>query len=251
MKLDCVLTAVNENKLYIQFVPYFIKVWNKIYPDIDIKVILIANSIPEILNEYINNIILFEPIENVSTSFISQYIRLLYPAILNYENGIMITDIDIVPMNNIYYTENISNYDNNKFIYLRNFVYCNREYAMCYNTATNKVWGEIFNIKTKQDIINRLNNVYKNNEYVDGHGNTGWSLDQLHLYSYINYWKNKYNFIMLNDNETGIKRLDRDTFDITDNNIINDIKNRKFSDYHCYRPYLKFKNINDKILEIL
>ena len=56
---------------------------------------------------------------------------------------------------------------------------------------------------------------------------------------------------MLNDNETGIKRLDRDTFDITDNNIINDIKNRKFSDYHCYRPYLKFKNINDKILELL
>ena len=151
MKLDCVLTAVNENKLYIQFVPYFIKVWNKIYPDIDIKVILIANSIPEILNEYINNIILFEPIENVSTSFISQYIRLLYPAILNYENGIMITDIDIVPMNNIYYTENISNYDNNKFIYLRNFVYL-IESMQCVTILQQIKYGEKFLILKQNKI---------------------------------------------------------------------------------------------------
>ena len=151
MKLDCVLTAVNENKLYIQFVPYFIKVWNKIYPDIDIKVILIANSIPEILNEYINNIILFEPIENVSTSFISQYIRLLYPAILNYKNGIMITDIDIVPMNNIYYTENISNYDNNKFIYLRNFVYL-IESMQCVTILQQIKYGEKFLILKQNKI---------------------------------------------------------------------------------------------------
>ena len=183
MKLDCVLTAVNENELYIDFIPYFIKVWNKLYPNVDIKIILISNNIPKNLKNYKDNIILFKPIKNISTAFISQYIRLLYPAILDYENGIMITDIDIVPMNNIYYTENISKYDNNKFIYLRNFVWSNKEYAMCYNTATNKVWGEIFNIKTKQDIINRLNDVYKNNKYVDGHGNIGWSLDQLHLYS--------------------------------------------------------------------
>ena len=40
-----------------------------------------------------------KPIENISTSFISQYIRILYPAILNYKSGILITDIDMLPMN--------------------------------------------------------------------------------------------------------------------------------------------------------
>ena len=33
MKLDCVLTAVNENELYLDFIPIFIKTWNKLYPD--------------------------------------------------------------------------------------------------------------------------------------------------------------------------------------------------------------------------
>ena len=54
-----------------------------------------------------NNIIIFEPIKNILTSFTSQFIRLLYPCILNYKNGVLITDMDMLPMNNTYYTENI------------------------------------------------------------------------------------------------------------------------------------------------
>jgi len=40
MKLDCVLTAVNENPLYLEFIPIFIKTWNKLYPGIDVKILL-------------------------------------------------------------------------------------------------------------------------------------------------------------------------------------------------------------------
>tara|TARA_B110000858_G_scaffold197484_1_gene259295 strand:- start:3230 stop:3397 length:168 start_codon:yes stop_codon:yes gene_type:complete len=47
MKLDCILTSVNENKLYLDFIPIFIKTWNKLYPNVDIKIILIAKSIPD------------------------------------------------------------------------------------------------------------------------------------------------------------------------------------------------------------
>ena len=51
MKLDCVFTAVNENKLYLDFIPIFIKTWNKLYPDVDVKIVLIAKDIPEDLIE--------------------------------------------------------------------------------------------------------------------------------------------------------------------------------------------------------
>ncbi len=44
MKLDCILTAVNENTLYIDFIPIFIKTWNKLYPSIDVKIILIVTN---------------------------------------------------------------------------------------------------------------------------------------------------------------------------------------------------------------
>ena len=118
MKLDCVLTACNDNPLYKDFIPIFIKVWNILYPNVDVKIIFINETIPDELIQYKNNIILFNPIPNMSTAFISQYIRLLYPAILNYENGIMITDMDILPMNEVYYTKNIETIDNSKFVYL-------------------------------------------------------------------------------------------------------------------------------------
>ena len=59
MKLDCVLTATNENDRYIHFIPIFIDTWKKLYPDVDVKIVLIAESIPEQFLYYSNNIILF------------------------------------------------------------------------------------------------------------------------------------------------------------------------------------------------
>ena len=57
MILDCVLTSVNTNPLYIDFIPIFVKTWNKLYPKVDVKIILIADEIPEQFLEYKNNII--------------------------------------------------------------------------------------------------------------------------------------------------------------------------------------------------
>ena len=104
MKLDTVLTAVNDNPLYIGFVPYFIRMWKLLYPDVNVKIVLVAEYIPENLKEYNDNLILFKPIEGISTAFTSQYIRLLYPNLLGCTNGVLITDMDIVPMNRTYYT---------------------------------------------------------------------------------------------------------------------------------------------------
>lgn len=252
MKLDCILTACNENPLYIDFIPLFVKSWNILYPNIDVKILLISNNIPDEFIEYKDNIILFEPLNNISTAFTSQYIRNLYPSLLNYENGIMITDIDMIPMNDKYYTENIKTYDNNKFIYLRNVCLYHNEIAMCYNVATNKIWSEIFNIKTKEDLINRLYEAYNKINYIDGHGNSGWSTDQIDLFNYVMEWNKKTgNFIYLKDNETGFNRLDRIHRFILTKKIIKNIKNGLYSDYHLYRPYKLHKEINDKIIELL
>ena len=119
MILDCVLTSCNDNPMYCEFIPIFIKTWNKLYPNVDVKIIFISDAIPDNLKEYNTNIILYKPEQNISTAFISQYIRLLYPAILTYINGILITDMDMLPMNRTYYTKNIEEYSDSSFIYLR------------------------------------------------------------------------------------------------------------------------------------
>jgi len=253
MKLDCVLTAVNENKLYLDFIPIFIKTWNKLYPEVDVKVVLIANDIPEDLILYKNNIILFNPIEGVLTSFTSQFIRLLYPCILDYKNGVLITDMDMLPMNSTYYTRNIVEFDNNKFIYYRdNICFEYKQIAMCYNIATPKIWKDIFKVNSINDIANVIKETFTKNIIKEGHGNTGWCTDQITLYNKVMEWNKKTNnFIRLKEKQTLFKRLDRNTFDISNVNIRNNITSGKYTDYHCYRPMSKYSKINWEIFDLL
>lgn len=253
MKLDCVLTAVNENPLYLEFIEIFIKTWNKLYPDVDVKIILIAKTIPEKFLLYKNNIILFEPIENVLTSFTSQIIRLLYPCILNYKNGVLITDMDMLPMNSSYYSKNILEYDNSKFIYYRGEeCFCYKQLAMCYNVATPEVWREIFQVNKIDDIISFIKIVNSNNIIKEGHGNIGWCLDQINLYKKVFDWNKKTNnFINLDESKTGFNRLNRYGFNISDTDTITKIRNGYYTDYHCFRPMSKYSDINWKIYELL
>jgi hypothetical protein len=253
MILDCVLTAVNDNPLYLDFVPYFIKCWNKLYPSVEVVIILLSDCIPGKLLNYSKNIILFKPIDNISTAFISQYIRILYPALLNkYKNGILITDMDIVPMNGTYYTEYIKSIDDDKFVYYRDHVCYPNEIAICYNVAVSKIWSDIFNIYSVDDINDRLINVYKTIHYAGCHGGPGWSTDQVDLCKYVMEWNKKTNnFVRLNEGNTKFYRLDRDFLNLDDTNLYNYIKEGIYSDYHCLRPYEKYKEANEKIYESL
>ena len=252
MKLDCILTAVDENILYLGFVPIFIKTWNKLYPSVDIRIVLIAENIPDDLKMYADNIILFEPLPDMYTAFISQYIRLLYPALLDYENGIMITDMDMLPMHTTYYTENIKNFNNDKFIYFgyKKSLQMN-QIVMCYNVATNKIWKDIFQIKSLEDVKKRLIDVYSTIDYANVHGKSGWSTDQIDLYNKVIKWNaNTGNFIVLKEKDTGYCRLDRHTFSLNEE-MENKIKKEQYTDYHCYRPFKDWEKLNNRIHEIL
>ena len=253
MKLDCVLTSVNENTLYLDFVPIFIKTWNKLYPNVDVKIILISKEIPENLLLYQENIILFHPIENVLTSFTSQFIRLLYPCILNYKNGVLITDMDMLPMNKTYYTKNIEEYSNDKFIYYRDNICFNyNQIAMCYNVATPQIWQEIFNIFSIDDVINNIKDISSKNIIKDGHGNIGWSIDQQTLYKRVFEWNKKTNnFVQLNENQTKFNRLDRSSLNLLNDSIKKNITSGIYTDYHCLRPMSKYSSINWEIFNLL
>lgn len=267
MKIDCVLTACNINEMYLDGIPYFIKVWKKIMPHIDIKIILIASKLPNNLTEYSNHIILFEPLKDISSAFISQYIRILYPSILDYKHGILLTDIDIVPMNSKYYIDNISSFDNNRFISYLDFDNKKiKQIQICYNVASNKTFSEIFQIKNIDDINEKLKQAFSEVNYpkTDNLPNwkkgnyNGWGKDQDDLYEYINKWKNKNNrYICVNTldktnkNITSMDRLCRSKKFKLNEDIIKKIKEGKYTDYHIYRPYSKYKNINNTILNLL
>lgn len=261
MKITDVLTACDLNPDYYNFIPIFIKAWKTLFPDINIHIILISSKLIDELKPYAEYIKLFPPLKGISTAFIAQTIRVLYPAILDKTaGGIIITDMDMVPMGRKYYTEQIKDFDSSKFICYRplDCVGVN-QMVMCYNIAHYNIWSDIFKIKTKNDIVKTLQNIYNITDYENTHGGIGWCTDQMYLYRATQDWNKETNSLII---------LKEDIFVIRDNNVklqdnyyvrlwqfynIDTIKyfleHDKIVDYHMPRPYNK--NTSDNIVELL
>jgi hypothetical protein len=226
--------------------------WNKLIPEAEVKIVLIADHVPKKFSKFSRNIILFEPIANVRSEFISQYIRSLYPCILDFSNGILITDIDMMPMNRAYYVNNIEEIPNSKFVYYRDVLLDIKEIAMCYNVATPEIWSNIFGIKNLEDIKIYLKNTYSKIQYDGLHGGAGWNTDQLDLYSQVINWNAKTgNFVFLEDRITGYSRLDRIAMPVMSKELKIFIKNGGYSDFHALRPYSSYKSENDEICNLV
>ena len=109
----------------------------------------------------------------------------------------------------------------------------------------------MFKISSIKDVIERLNEVYKDIEYKNNVYNQAWSKDQFDLFKHLNeYQKRTNDVVTLSDTNTGFNRLDRTTFEL-DKNTVEKIKNGFYTDYHCYRPMYKYWRLNNKIFEIL
>ena len=243
MKLGTILTASDLNPLYSEFIPNFIKAWNILFPDVDVIVVLIANEVPDNLKEYSKNIRLFKPVPNVHTAFQAQCIRLLYPRCIERDEGVLITDMDMLPMNRSYYVDSIQNISNDTFVTYRD-VCLPTEIAMCYNIATPTIWRKVFGESSTESL---LQSWHASTVYDGNHGGKGWGTDQQILLKKFNSWSGPK--VTLNDSITKFNRLDRYAHIFNDKKKLEHlVKSSYYSDYHCWRPHSQYKEINDLIV---
>jgi len=250
MKIGTVLTASDLNPLYSGFIPIFIIAWKKLLPEADVIIVLISDTIPNELAEYKEHIRLFSPIPGIHTAFQAQCIRLLYPRELTRSEGVLISDMDMLPLNSSYYVDPIKNIPNNHFVTYRDVCLPYGEIAICYNIALPAVWRDMI-CNGNDSMESLLIEWHKNTGYSGVHGGAGWSTDQQILLKKFNSWGGPK--ITLNDTITNYNRLDR----IHPHKFVNltilksDIFNGKYSDYHCIRPYFAYKQINDFVVSCL
>ena len=238
MKLKYCLVACDLNDNYLRYYPFVKKYWKDVV-NIDTILVLISNHVPDYLLEYKNDIILYKPIKNIPTAFQAQCIRVLYPSLINTEETIIISDMDLIPLNKMYYVNNISLY-NNSFVVYRNVIPEYKQYTICFCCASPYTWKEIFNIHSIDDITETLINWYKDiTDYqISSPYSIGWACDQLKLYEYVNKWNKS--IIKLYDDITGFKRLDRlDINDIKNNTDLykKRINEGYYSDFHLPRDF--------------
>ena len=246
MKLGTVLSAVNSNPLYLDFIPYFIKAWQNLFPKINIVIVLVSETIPSELESYKQYIYLFKPLHGLHTAYQAQMIRLLYPRELTTnQEGILITDIDMIPLNTKYYKENVKALPNNIFISYRDVLYP-EQLAMCYNIASQETWTKLIGPGSVESLLHK----FYNKAYTGQPGHEGWYSDQeILIKAYESYKGPK---IILKDKYTEFNRLDRED-KVFDNKLSlkQAIQAQTYSDYHCLRPYDKHKQINDFILDCI
>ena len=185
MKLKYIVTGVNENLLYLKCVPLFIDAWKSLNKNLEVKVVLFANTLPEFLLPYKESIVVIPPITGVSTAFCSQVVRLLYPCILPNDGVVLISDVDLLPLNLKYFENALEVHQQDKFVTFRADhmkKHGRPEVVMCYNGAHSSVWAAIFGVKSIDEIIKKLSFIYSKIEYEDKHNGKGWRTDQRFLY---------------------------------------------------------------------
>lgn len=247
MKIGTVLVATDLNPLYVRFVPSFITAWKILVPEADICVVLIADRLPPFLGRFADHIRLFPPIPGVHSAFQAQCIRLLYPRLITRNEGVLITDMDMLPMNRSYYVDSIASIPDDHFVVYRD-VCLPHEISMCYNVAHPSTWISMFG---REDAVTLLRSWNTTVQYSGEHGGSGWNTDQVILVNSFNAWAGPKT--VLNDTITKFARLDRAYPQVfEDPSRLRDlIRQGVFADYHCLRPYDAYKEQNDFIVECL
>ncbi len=202
-------------------------------------VVYVATELPEHLRG-VPNIVLFQPIKGALSAFVAQSVRLVYPCLMDCADGILISDIDMIPLRKEYFTEPIANIPDNKFVSYRDVMLHLNEIAICYNVASPQTWREVMKVHSLDTARDRIAIWSKVTTSAGKEGTAGWSLDQKVLYASVIRWgHNPFRVCMLSDSVTKFRRLDRSCTDSKRQNAImyHLIRAGYYSDFHMQRPW--------------
>jgi hypothetical protein len=250
MKLSCVLVSCNENTKYLDFWPVVKLAWWNLL-NVPCIMIYVGNSLPLDLQSD-SAVIFFKSIQGWPTATQAQCMRLLYPALLKCDGAVMISDMDIIPLQTDFFIKGFDQFNQNQFVSLRGIDEYEKQIYMCYVGATPKTWGEMFNISSESDIRNRLiewSQLYP----ADGnHGGKGWCSDQLELYKRVKSWQETTpERVGLVPWTAQIPRLCRSNpmeWFYWNEVLEQKLKNREFVDFHM-PPFQEFLSVIYRTLE--
>jgi len=251
------LTAVNLNKKYLSCVPFFIDFWLSMSSDVDSlnftpKVLVIAKSLPAELEPYRQWCEIFEVDSSISSSFVSQAVRILQPS-LEDADYVITTDADMLPLGNRVFQAALNSIRNGaEFVVCRD-VLDKGQFPICYNLASPETWRKVNGIRSQVDVRNELSKMLQGlrqkGGYKGDHGGLGWFADQTHLFSMVSKFEALGGQVArLKDRDTNHHRLDRLFMPFPLNWLaLLWVSRGYFTDYHVHHPVGKFKKYISKV----
>ncbi len=230
-----VILSAGAHPMYLEFWPIVAKAWKE---HIGLKPTLALIAPDDVFaDESFGDVIRFTPLPGVPSSFYSQIIRLLIP-VLYPDEVCILSDIDMLPISKVYYTNLISNVPDNFFVVFNDRAYGTKakQYPICYNVAKGATFREIFGISSIDEIPAKIQEWYA--------FKIGWTADEVLLYWLLRKWHGYPDRLKLLGYETGNQRIDRSKWQF-DQRLL---KAGYYIDSHMLRPYHQYKNQIDQLL---
>lgn len=235
LTLTRAIVSSDTNPLYLEFWPLVARTWKQIV-GVQPTLLLIAPS-DVVVDTTVGDVIRFEPIPGISTPFQAQVIRLLAPMLFP-DDVCIISDIDMIPLTKNYFTDSLTDCPEDAFVVYRNNAANPLIYSMCYNAAKGRVFAEVFNVHTVDDIYRTMQAWYALG--------LGWSTDEQMLRKHVDAWHAKTGRVRkLSHEVTG--RIDRYYWQYYPQLV----KEGRYIDSHMLRPYHEYKNYIDELVSYL
>ena len=253
MRLTHALLASDSNPRYLDFWPLARRAWSDVV-GIEPVLVLVAEpaQVPAALR--LDPLVhVFPPVPSIHTAFQAQCIRLLYPALLEAEGAVVVSDADMVPLSSRYFRRAVSRVDEEHFVAFRDAHLSSGEIPICYNAALPRTWGGIFGVKALENVRTRLAEWGAEVEYEGVRAGRGWLTDQRILYrSLVDHGRRTRTVWILDDHYTGFRRLERDV--VQKRGGLDEAERRRIShgvyaDFHCAQPYSDFRSLNESAVD--
>jgi hypothetical protein len=253
LRVTHALVASDLNPRYLEAWELVSRAWPTIV-GIEPRLVLVAaeQDVPAALRDD-ERVTLFEPLPDVPTPFQAQCIRLLQPALLEVDGAVVISDMELVPLDPGFFHVHAGRLDDRFFLAYRDVLFPKDQMAMAYNAATPAVWGEIFGVSTSAEVRARLAEWARGLEYDGVRGGAGWYTDQVLLRDHLVAWARRTGRLwMLDDDHTGFTRLDRVVLGGGElpARARRNLERGRYTDFDSLVPHSRYRAINDAVVEI-
>ncbi len=229
MRVDRVILASDDNPDYLEFWPLMAKAWKQL---IGIKptLFLVADESVQV-DRGIGEVIRFEPIPGMKTSYQAQVIRILAPAFFENEVSI-ISDIDTLPINRDYFIKSVKKVPGNcSAVYRNNYQVDELRYPLCYHAMKGSVCREIFGLDHIDfDVVRDKLIEWERYGY-------GWNTDELILTAALKKWNEETGRVYCLDLGVG-KHIDKINWKYNKDHL-----GSRYIGAHLPRPFSKNKKM--------
>jgi hypothetical protein len=251
LHLSHVVVSSDLNRRYLDCWPLAQRAWREV-AGLDPLLVLIADDAPAELRAD-PSVHVFAPVDGLHTALQAQCIRLLYPALVDDATGVLVSDVDMVPLNASFFHRPAGMVDERHFLAYRDVFLGASEIPICYNAAHPRTWGDVFEVADTDDVRAQLLEWGTGLQYDAVRGGHGWDTDQVILYrTLIDRANRKRDVWILDDRFTNLHRLQSPHIGAggPDGTLAEWIRRGLYSDFHLQLPALENEETNRTVVDL-